>query len=388
LSAAQLRKAERDFRRMLARKFSAVWIAKNERDLLAQASLEYTEWVQKHGAPHSPVGWLVISAYRRAVELLATQNRRPSSTSLEAVFHLLDESAPAPEQQTLEKERRLALGKALGHLPEKERRLLALVYFEGLSVREAGRRLGWQKSAADRHHRAAIEKLRALVGDRTLLSPASIGLAAWLATRAEGVQTALAVAGREAAASALHRIAELWRRLISLAEPGNAPALGGAARSAGFCAAAAGAVACGLGAAGVLGPSLGAVQAERALPPPAAAHKSAARLSPARPTLERGQASEEAAEPLGTPRAQLSRASATGQPAREAHGADRESAPPASGRDTVSEFGVERGSSAGAEPVPKPDSPGSEAPAASSSPASAPAAPKRAPDSSSPEFGM
>jgi hypothetical protein len=92
VTPAQLREAERGFKRMLARKFSAVWIAGHAADLMAQANVEYTEWLEDNPPARNPVGGLLICAYRRAQNLLDAQTRRPPSTSLDAVFHLADES--------------------------------------------------------------------------------------------------------------------------------------------------------------------------------------------------------------------------------------------------------------------------------------------------------
>src|SRR4051794_33556321 len=172
---------------MLRKKFSAVWIAENARDVLGQANMEYAEWLEDNPPARNPVGWLLNCAYRRAQNLLDSQTRKPSEASLEAVFHLADEATPSPEQQALDRDRHRRLREMLNFLPEKECALLALVYFEDHSIREAGRKVGWQKSAADRHHDRAMEKLRALVGDdRSLLSPATLGLAAWSVTKGEG----------------------------------------------------------------------------------------------------------------------------------------------------------------------------------------------------------
>ena len=132
------------------------------------------------------MGWLLNCAYWRAQNLLDAETRKPRTASLDAVFHLADESTPTPEQQALDNDRQSRLREALSHLPGKERELLWLVYFEGMSIREAGRRLGWRKSAADRHHSAAMERMLALVGDRALLSPAILGPAAWAAANGEG----------------------------------------------------------------------------------------------------------------------------------------------------------------------------------------------------------
>lgn len=165
ITPAELREAERGIKRILAKKFSARWIAKNARDLLGQTSIEYAEWLKDNPPAKNPVGWLLNGAYWRALNLLDSETRRPPTSSLDDVFHLADESTPTPEQRVLSADLQRRLREALSHLPDKECKLLTLVYFEHMSIREAGRRLGWQKSAADRHHTTALKKMRALVDD-------------------------------------------------------------------------------------------------------------------------------------------------------------------------------------------------------------------------------
>lgn len=262
---------------MLGKKFSAVWIAENAKDLLAQANIEYAEWLEDNPPARNPVGWLLTCAYRRALNLLDTQSRKPRPAPLESVFHLADESTPTPEQQALDRDRQGRLQEALRFLPEKECKLLALVYFEDLSIREAGRKLGWQKSAADRHHSAALEKLKALVGDRTLLSPATLGLAAWTVAKGEGsrpwaapLEAGLELAregfavGVEAISISAHRAGEAARRLAPFSEPGNAAAAGGAGRVAGQCGVAAGIAVCGLLGAGPVTSGVNAILSDKA----------------------------------------------------------------------------------------------------------------------------
>lgn len=393
VSAAELREAERGFKLMLARKFSATWIADNAKDLLAQANAEYAEWLESNPPARNPVGWLLTCAYRRALNLLDTQSRKPRPASLEAVFHLADESTPTPEQQALDNDRQRRLREALGHLPEKERRLLAMVYFEGYSIRAAGRKLGWQKSAADRHHGTAMEKMLALLGDRSLLSPAILGPAAWVAARGEGQRlwsapleatAGLAREGMTAGAETLtlgaHRLAEAWRRLAPFSEPANAAAASGAGRAAGYCAATAGAVVCGLAATGVIGPASIAVDGELAKP---------ARAVPARqvsapvPADAESSPSPRRSEPA--PRARQAGAERS-EPGPRAPDPQRQFPPQATGSDTVSEFGLERGAGTGSEPAPGPSSSGeSPSPPPSSRPSPAPSTSSSA---ASAEFGL
>lgn len=266
VSGAHLREAERGFVAMLrAKRFPPAWIDQNVIDLLAQASSEYAAWLTDHKPEPNPVGWLITCAYRRAINLLEAQQRRPASTSLDAVYHLADEDTPTPEQEVIDDDRQRRLREALGRLSRQDRRLISLVYFEERSVREAGRRMGWRKSAADRHHRAALNRLREIVGDdRSLLSPAGLGLAAWVALAGEpssrlGAAIRIVPAFVQGAVGAVaetgRRLGEGLRRLLPFAETGGVAASAGAGRVAGACGAGLLVAACGLVVAGV-GPQL------------------------------------------------------------------------------------------------------------------------------------
>jgi RNA polymerase sigma factor (sigma-70 family) len=267
LSPADLEKARRDFRRMLRRKrLSPRWIEEHAEELLAQAQVEYAAKLAKGESARSVVGWLVNGAWWRAQDLLEAQGRRAPTSSIEAAFHLVDESEPDPERQALDHDRAATLRRALAELPDRDRRLLALVYFNGESIRAAGRKLGWQKSAADRHHGEALKRLRSLLGDdRSLLSPATLGVATWIATETEG-STALAQATRallspanralavtaELGSIASQRIADLWRRASPLFDPTAAATSGAGGRALGACGVAVATVLCGVAASGVV----------------------------------------------------------------------------------------------------------------------------------------
>ncbi len=266
VTGAQMREAERTLKVMLGAKFPAVWIAEHSREVLGQAHVEYQEWLEANPPARSPVGWLCTCAYRRAQNLRDSERRRPNLDSLDTVFHVPDERTPTPEQEAIERDRQERLRGALSHLPEKEVKLLALVYFEDNSIREAGRKLGWQKSAADRHHGEAMKKLRALVGDdRSLFSPATLGLAAYLACRGgrfsrllDAVVTPareLLAIGAELASLAGRRLGDLARTLSPFSDAGTAAANSGVGRAAGVCGAGIVALVC-VGAAAVVAPGL------------------------------------------------------------------------------------------------------------------------------------
>jgi RNA polymerase sigma factor for flagellar operon FliA len=69
------------------------------------------------------------------------------------------EQARSPDDALEERERHAAVGRALVSLPEKERRLLELYYYQELSIEEAGAQLGVSKSWSSRLHARAITLL-------------------------------------------------------------------------------------------------------------------------------------------------------------------------------------------------------------------------------------
>lgn len=375
VTPAQLRKAEEGLGPVLGKKFSAAWIAKNGRDLLAQANVEYAEWLEHNPPARNPVGWLLNGAYWRALNLFDSESRKPREASLDAVFHLADESTPNPEQETLDKERKRRLGEALEHLPEKERELLSHVYYEGMSIREAGRKLGWRKSAADRHHAAAMKKMLALVGDRRLLSPAILGPAAWAVVNAHAREALRGIwnaalgplregfaIGTEWSEIGARRLAELVRKLSPLSETGNAAAASGGGRVLGYCGAAGAVVVCGLLGSSAVGPGVSALAPAIPKPKksqtveyrPAASPAPVPKLKLPAPELRLPKRSERAATPAG-------------EEAQAVHRQARNPlyrAPVASGHQSASEFGDNN-----FEPGSSPENPPpSEAPAESSPP--------------------
>ncbi|HET7417265.1 MAG TPA: sigma-70 family RNA polymerase sigma factor [Solirubrobacterales bacterium] len=181
VTAEELREAEKGLERLLhAKRFPREWIERNLPDVMAQARSELAARIAA-GKEDDTVNLLVVIGYRRATKVLDMQLSRPQSTSLEKVVELVDEATPTPEDEAIDHDRQQRVVQAMGQLSERERKLLALVYFDNKSVREAGRRLGWGKSSADRHHRAALDRLHKLL-DRSLLSP-EVAIPAYAAAR-------------------------------------------------------------------------------------------------------------------------------------------------------------------------------------------------------------
>jgi len=88
-----------------------------------------------------------------------------------------DTSAPNPLLELETKERRAILARIIDTLPEKERQVLALYYYEELTMQEVGKVLGVTESRVSQIHSSAVLRLRAGLkrdrvhaGDLTLAS--------------------------------------------------------------------------------------------------------------------------------------------------------------------------------------------------------------------------
>jgi RNA polymerase sigma factor (sigma-70 family) len=352
VTTRQLKEAERGLIRLLhAKRFPREWIERHAPDVMAQARLDFAARLAA-GREDDTINLLVVIAYRRAMKVLTVERARPANTSIDGVFHLADESTPSPEDEAIDQDRQERVVKAMAVLPDRDRKLLALVYFEGMSVREAGRRLGWGKSSADRHHQAALDRLKALL-DRSLLSP-EIAIPAYIATRSASPPNAVLIWFEGAAETTRNGLLAISGRLSPVGEAGSAAAVSGAGRTAaGVCGAAV--VACLTGAAtGVVGPGIGGLathdhnaHVRQAAEP--SRHEAVARpITPPEPTLDPAAPGE----PLGGsgPAAHQSRtrhgamSPAASKPL--GHAKIPESRPaPAAAQPTVDEFGIEGASS-------------------------------------------
>jgi RNA polymerase sigma factor for flagellar operon FliA len=81
-------------------------------------------------------------------------------TSLEAAAGVTDERLPPPDQQLERMHMQARARRALDKLPEKERRLLQLHYFEDMNLEVASAELGLSKSWGSRLHARAVDRLR------------------------------------------------------------------------------------------------------------------------------------------------------------------------------------------------------------------------------------
>jgi RNA polymerase sigma factor for flagellar operon FliA len=86
-------------------------------------------------------------------------------TSIEAAAHVADQTFAAPDAGIDPGRLGKRVREAIATLPEKERRLMELYYFEEKTLEEAGSALGLSKSWACRLHARAVDLLRAAMAD-------------------------------------------------------------------------------------------------------------------------------------------------------------------------------------------------------------------------------
>jgi RNA polymerase sigma factor (sigma-70 family) len=242
LSGAELEAARLGFNQLLRRRrFSAQWIARHGEEVFGQAALEYSRKLAEGTGIENPPGWIIECAWLRAISQLEAEERSPQFVSTERSGPLAERLEQGPEETLLYAERLRKVRKAVSTLSADRRRILALSYFEGFSVRQAGERLRWHPSKAQRAHEGAKRQLQELLGvgsaDQLELE---IGLAAYLslatgaaAGRSSGVR-ALVERGAQKSADALaslkqHASATYYRAVdptpLAAARPGTVAAV-------------------------------------------------------------------------------------------------------------------------------------------------------------------
>lgn len=160
LGASVLHGAELALKQKLRRRFSADFISRHADDLIAQAAKEYADAVNRGIEVRNPGGFLVDVAYKRALDALDRESRAPAATELDVVVSLADPNAPDPLEELSRGEERSQLYEAISRLDLDERKVISLVYFEGMSGRGAAGPLGCSESTALRRLRSASRKLR------------------------------------------------------------------------------------------------------------------------------------------------------------------------------------------------------------------------------------
>ncbi len=102
------------------------------------------------------VDWLRGVTGALAIVYLATQIDTDESSGLSAVE---DRGSPAGPAVAIDREINQKLHDLIAALPPEAAALIRATYFEGLTLQEAGTRLGVRKSWASRLHAKALERL-------------------------------------------------------------------------------------------------------------------------------------------------------------------------------------------------------------------------------------
>lgn len=107
--------------------------------------------------------FLMTLVHRRAVDIVRREGRQRRQRIPEAVLLELPDLEPGPEELTEVRDRAGEVRRALGALPEMQRRTLTLAYFEGRSQREIAALTGTPLGTVKTRMVAAVRALRVLL---------------------------------------------------------------------------------------------------------------------------------------------------------------------------------------------------------------------------------
>ena len=110
-----------------------------------------------------PFTWLVTLARSRAIDRLRALGSR-DRTALDAAREVVEETSDAVTD-AIRSERSAVVRRALDSLPEEQRRVLEMAYFDGLTQSEIAGQLGQPLGTVKTRTRSGMIKLRELLGD-------------------------------------------------------------------------------------------------------------------------------------------------------------------------------------------------------------------------------
>ena len=142
------------------------------------------------GRQGSVIGWLSTIARNRAIDRLRSSARRPAPVALSGLVGpgadpaSADDArdtilaaatplagvtaAPDPEHEVDMAELRREVEQALADIPEQERQVLTMAYYDQLSQSEIAARLAWPLGTVKTRTRRALARLRESLGDQRL----------------------------------------------------------------------------------------------------------------------------------------------------------------------------------------------------------------------------
>lgn len=274
LDADQLRAIEAALPgKLRAHQLSEAFIDRYAEELVQQALAEYARACEQGQAIDNPGGWIVNTAFRRAIDQLRREGREASPLSAEAALEVTDGTSAPPDEEAIRHIEAEQLHRAIRRLSVPQRQALSLYYFEERSTREGADALGWSEPTFRRRRDAALRALRERFGviepvpqqgDRTAIE---VGLAAWLslagaqgghASRVTDQLIAAADSVRGGLAGLADRARDFAARLLSSGggEGIVNVASGPIGKTAGVCGTATAAAMC---VTGVIGPGVGGI---------------------------------------------------------------------------------------------------------------------------------
>jgi RNA polymerase sigma-70 factor (ECF subfamily) len=135
-------------------------------DLLQEVFVQVWHQANRYSEERgSPEAWIINIARSRAIDKLRSIRR------MERSFVLTDDPAKAEssdnvESSAAESETKLTMNSALTNLPEAQRKVLELAYFDGLSQTEIADRLQEPLGTVKTRMRSGIHRLRHLLGTK------------------------------------------------------------------------------------------------------------------------------------------------------------------------------------------------------------------------------
>ena len=135
-------------------------------DLLQEVFVQVWRQAENYSAERgSPEAWIINIARSRAIDKIRSIRR------MEKSFVLTDDPARVESGENVassaaESEARLAMNSAMANLPEAQRKVLELAYFDGLTQSEIAERLAEPLGTVKTRMRSGIQRLREIVSSR------------------------------------------------------------------------------------------------------------------------------------------------------------------------------------------------------------------------------
>jgi RNA polymerase sigma-70 factor (ECF subfamily) len=131
-------------------------------DVFVQVWRQASNYSSDRGTPEA---WIINIARSRAIDKIRSIRR------MEKSFVLTDDPAGAESSENLESsaaesEARLAMSSALANLPDAQRKVLEMAYFDGLTQTEIAERLAEPLGTVKTRIRSGLQRLREMVGTR------------------------------------------------------------------------------------------------------------------------------------------------------------------------------------------------------------------------------